>query len=75
MNLFRMVYVFTPTILVCFPLIAPVFTRWLLSLLLYPTLAPEVQQHHDNQKSIYYSDHLGPTGEGLRHTDVLRLPR
>ena len=78
MNPLGLVCVFTPTIMIYFGLPpsdrSSLYPRWLLSLLLYPTLAPEGQQRHDNQKSIYHSHHLGPTGEDIRHTDVLRLP-
>ena len=77
MNPFGLVYMFTPTVMIYFglpPLIAPVFTRWLLSLLLFPTLVPKGQQRHDNQKSIYRSHSLCRAGEGIRYSDVVGLP-
>ena len=77
MNPLGLVCVFTPTIMIYFDLPPPdrlgLYPRWLFSLLLYPTLVPKGQQRHDNQKSIYHSHHLGLTGEGIRHTDVLML--
>ena len=49
------------------------YPRWLLSLLLFPALAPKGQQRHDNQKSIYRSHSLCRAGEGIRHSDVVGL--
>ena len=60
-------------LLVC-PLAFQDFTRCLLSLLLFPALAPKGQQRHDNQKSIYRSHSLCRAGEGIRYSDVVGLP-
>jgi hypothetical protein len=77
MNPLGLVCVFTPTIMIYFGLPPPDRSSLYplaLVVIVFPALAPKGQQRHDNQKSIYHSHHLGPTGEDIRHTDVLRLP-
>ena len=53
MNLFRMVYVFTPTIMIYFGLLLPDRSSLYplaLVVIVFPALAPKGQQRHDNQK-------------------------